>query len=110
MNDGGDCDRLALDAVDDSVAVGELFAYRLVPELRDDTPGEGEAAELARGVHDLLHHRGGINDRVLGDVRGDGLNVFESPGRLDYSISHLLSRSSASSWVTAPSRSAASRP
>lgn len=77
MNDSNDEDIVVLDAVDDPIAVDEVFTDLLIIELWHDASGIRKCFKLARGVENLVDYGPCVGWRITVDVSGYGINVIE---------------------------------
>ena len=78
MNDSNDKDFVVLDAVDDPIAVDELFTDFRITKLWHDASGIWERLKLARNVEDLVNYSPCVGRRITVDVFSYGINVIES--------------------------------
>jgi hypothetical protein len=78
MNDSNDEDFVVLNAVDDPIAVDELFADFLITKLWHYASGIWERLKLACNVEDFVDYSPCVGRRITVDVFGYGINVIES--------------------------------
>ena len=95
MHDGSDGHPGFAESVDETIAGNEQFTERHVIELWNEPPGLGEVRKATARLDEALNDGGRVMWGITRDVGSDRVDILQRGWGPGYSVSHLLSRSSA---------------